>query len=309
MMASLAGLVPVFAVIVLGYGFRRWRLVAEAFWPAAERLTFTLFFPALLIVNTAQADLGGGASAMAAAVIGGCVVVTLLALPLRRPLRLDGPAFTSFVQAAVRPNVYVGLAAAAALFGREGTALVSVCVGVGVPTVNVISVLALRRWGQGGSGHVGLLRAVALHPLILACALGLGLNLLGLGLPPVIGPLLQILGAASLPLGLLAVGAGLNLAALRRSGRGVFVASGLKLLLLPILSLAIALALGAGRHEAAIAALYGALPVSATAYVMARLMGGDAPFLAGAITATTLAAALTLPLILAALGLAGLLAP
>lgn len=309
MIAIFSGLLPVFAVIFLGYALRRRRVVADAFWPAAERLTFIIFFPALLVVNTAQARLGPGLVAIAAAVAGSVVVVSLACLVLRRPLHLDGPAFTSLVQSAIRPNVYVALAAAAATFGGEGVALISVCVAVGVPAVNVISVVALQRWGRGGSVNARLLPALIGHPLILACAIGLAINGTGLGMPPVIGPLLQILGAASLPLGLLAVGAGLEPKMLRSCGAGVLAAGGLKLLVLPALSLAIALLFGAGGREAAVAALYGALPVSASAYVMARQMGGDAPFLAAAITATTLAAAITLPVILFALDLAGFIVP
>lgn len=307
MSAIVSGLVPVFAVIFLGYVLRWRRILADAFWPAAERLTFVVFFPALLIVNTAGARLGPGLVAIAAAVAGSVVLVSLVCIPLRRPLDLDGPAFTSLIQSAIRPNVYVALAIAAATFGRDGLALISLCVAVGVPTVNVISVLALQRWGSQAGDGGSLFAAVVRHPLILACAVGLTFNITGLGLPPVIGPLLQILGAASLPLGLLAVGAGLEPAALRSSGAGVVVAAALKLAVLPLLSLAIASAFGAGGREAAVAALYGALPVSASAYVMARRMGGDGPFLAASITLTTLAAALTLPALLLAFHLVGLL--
>jgi malonate transporter len=42
--------------------------------------------------------------------------------------------------------------------------------------------------------------------------------------------------------------------------------------------------------------LYAALPVSATSYVLARQMGGDTVLLAGAITATTVIAMITMPL-------------
>ncbi len=309
MTAIVAGLLPVFAVILLGFVMKRQHLIADTFWPAAERLTFTVLFPALLVVNTAGAELGRGASATVAAVIGGIVIVSTICFVLRRPLGLDGPGFTSLLQSAVRPNVYVGLAAAAAIFGGEGIALVSLCVGVGVPVVNIISVMALRRWGRDGAAGVSVWRAVAGHPLIIACAVGLTLNATGLGLPPVIGPLLQILGTASLPLGLLAVGAGLEPQALRACGAGVLAAGALKLIVLPAVMLTIAVGLGAGPHEAAIATVYGALPGSASAYVMARLMGGDAPFLAAAITATTLAAAVSLPGILLILDFAGFLVP
>jgi malonate transporter len=56
------------------------------------------------------------------------------------------------------------------------------------------------------------------NPLILACLIGIGLNVSGIGLPWGSAAVLEILARAALPLGLLAVGAGLRLDALRQPG-------------------------------------------------------------------------------------------
>ncbi len=306
MSGTIAALFPVFAVIVLGYTLRRGRFVEVGFWAAAERITFYVFFPALLISSTAKASLADlDATAMALALLGAIAFVLAIALALRRPLHLDGPAYSSLVQSAIRPNVYVAFSAAAALFGRDGLTAMSLCIAIVVPAVNVISVYVLVRHGAGADGgNAGaaawrrIATGVAGNPLVLACAIGFALNLTGVGAPPLIGPLLEILGQASLSVGLLAVGAGLEPAALRRAGAGVVAASALKLALLPLTTWALALALGIGGVPLAAVVITAAVPVSATAYVMARQMGGDAGVMAGAITATTLAAALTMPLIL-----------
>lgn len=305
MSGTIAALFPVFAVILIGHGLYRSRFVAVEFWTAAERITFYVFFPALLVRNTAQANLAGlQAGALAAALLGGIGVAVALAVAGRRLLALSGPAFTSLVQSAIRPNVYVAIAAAVTLFGSDGLTAISVCIAIVVPTVNVISVFVLVRYagGHDGSGGVAAWRAVGLrvvtNPLILACGLGLVLNLSGLGLPPLLGPLLDVLGRASLAVGLLAVGAGLDFAALRRAGAGVAAASALKLIVLPLLTGLLAGLLAIETTTAAVAVIMASVPVSASAYVMARQMGGDAALMAGSITATTLAAAATMPLML-----------
>jgi predicted permease len=77
----------------------------------------------------------------------------------------------------------------------------------------------------------------------------------------------------------------------------VAVAAALKLAVLPVLTLIFAHALGADALARNIAVLVAS--VSASAYVMAREMGGDPVLMAGAITATTLAALATMPLVLA----------
>jgi malonate transporter and related proteins len=144
--------------------------------------------------------------------------------------------------------------------------------------------------------------AVATNPLILACALGIVLNLTGLGLPPVLDRLLAALGSASLPLGLMAVGAGLDLGALRTAGARVGIATAFKLLLLPGLTAAALFAFGVGGPAYGVALLYATLPCSASAYVLARQLGGDAALMASIITVQTLAAILTMPLVLTVLG-------
>lgn len=306
MSGSVAALFPVFAVIVLGYGLRRGRFVQDGFWPAAERITFYVLFPALLIASTAKANLTGlNIGAVALAVLGSISLVVAAAYGLRRPLRLGGPAYSSLIQSAIRPNVYVAFSSAAALFGRDGLTAVSLCIAIAVPVVNVISVYALVRHGAGNGADEAAERnwrrvtaGVAANPLVLACALGFALNLTGIGLPPLVGPLLEILGQASLAVGLLAVGAGLNPTALRRAGAGVAAAALLKLAVLPLAAWLFALMLGLEGAAAAAVVTTAAVPVSASAYVMARQMGGDAGLMAGTITATTLAAVITMPLLL-----------
>jgi hypothetical protein len=299
--AIVLGLAPVFAIIVLGYALRRRRLVADAFWPAAEHLTFFVFFPALLLTNTWRADFAALAAAgMVAAVVAAIGSVAAVALGLGRLCRFDGPSLSTLVQGAIRPNVYVAIATAVALRGERGLATVSLCVAVAVPLVNLISVAALVRFAAAGAERPSAGRVaatIARNPLILACLAGLALNALAVPPPVVVTPTLELLGRASLPIGLLCVGAGLDPAALRGAGRLVLAASVLKLALLPAVTWFACAALGVGEEPRLIATVFASLPISASAYVMARQMGGNAPALAAAITATTIAAAVTMPVV------------
>jgi malonate transporter len=56
--AAFAALVPIFALILLGYGLRRYRIVPDEFWVPAEKLTYYIFFPLLLLDNLSKANLG-----------------------------------------------------------------------------------------------------------------------------------------------------------------------------------------------------------------------------------------------------------
>lgn len=104
-----------------------------------------------------------------------------------------------------------------------------------VPTVNILCVLVFARYGSAGRMPMRkVFRQLALNPLVLACFAGILVQALGTGLPPGIEPVLKALGQASLPLGLLCVGAALDLRSVRQWLRPVGYSSAVKFLVMPM---------------------------------------------------------------------------
>lgn len=305
MLEAISAIVPVFVCIVLGVVLRRTGFLADGFWQPAERLTYYVLFPALLVSNLATADFGGVPALELAGVLVAVTLGAAAGMALLRPLLpwISGPAFSSIMQGTIRPNTFIGLAAAAVMWGSQGMALMAVGLAALVPVVNLLSVLALLFYAAPRRPTLReLLKPLASNPLILSCLVGLALNAAGIPLPLGIGPTLKSLGTASLPIGLLAVGAGLNLKALRGSGSPVLLSGLFKLLLLPAMAAAATSALGMPAVVVAVATLYSAQPCSPSSYVLARQMGGDAEVAASIITAQTLLAALTIPAVLYLVG-------
>lgn len=294
----LGALGPIFSMIVLGYILGRSQFPSESFWPAAERLTYFLLFPALLVRELALADLGNYAIAPFAGVIVAVLLTMSLLLFLIRPsLRIDGPAFSSLYQGSVRFNTYVGLAAASALFHQPGATVAALAIAILIPLVNVLCVAVLIQ-ATGTVGVARLLGTLAGNPLILACLFGIVLNVSGLGLPLGTGAVLDILARAALPLGLLAVGTGLHLHTALNRPRELLLTTAFKLLVLPIVTFVFSLLVDLGRLETAILILFAALPGAPSAYILARQLGGDAKLMAAIVTLETALSMLTLPMIL-----------
>lgn len=299
-MDVLSALFPVFVVILLGWVLRRIRFPGDGFWAPAERITYFILFPALLVRVLTHADITGFSApglivALAAAITG------LGAAAMGSGLRLgvDGPAVTSLFQGVVRFNTYVFLPTASALFGPRGLAIGAICVAFMVPLINVYCVLVLLRLGRHARRmRIGeLLGALFRNPLILACAAGLLLNLSGIGLGPVLARSLDILGRAALPIGLLAVGAALDPRAARRSGLVVVAAALLRLLALPVAGALLLQAFGVSGLPRAVGVLWCAMPTATSAYILARQLGGDASLMAAITTVSHVAALVTLPLV------------
>lgn len=303
----LLALGPIALLIAIGAWLRRSRFLADAFWPQAERLGYYVLLPSLFLHGLATVHLNGiPVREMVATLVCSTVVVAAILVAARQRLAIDDPAFTSVFQGGVRFNNYVGVSAAAGIFGVQGIALAAVANAAIVPTVNVLCVLVFARYGgMGRQTPKQVAWQLAMNPLVVACIAGIALQISGLGLPPVIEPVLHALGHASLPLGLLCVGAALEFSATRSWLSPLGTASLAKFGLMPLATLGACHAFGLHGQAAIAALLFQALPTASSSYIMARQLGGDAPLMAGIVASQTLLAGIAMPILL--LGLSGYL--
>ena len=139
---------------------------------------------------------------------------------------------------------------------------------------------------------------LARNPLILACLAGIVVQAVGLPIPKVAATTVDLIGKAALPLGLLAVGASLDLGDARSRPAPLVAATLLKLIVMPALVAAGALLLGVTGAAKVAALICAAVPGASSSYILARQLGGDAPLMANITTAQTLAAMLTMPMML-----------
>lgn len=294
----IGALAALFLVMVAGHVARRTLLPDPAIWSAGEKISYYLLIPALLIETLAKAKLSSvPVGSIAAALLAGNLAMAALLLTIRRPLEsrfgISGPSFTSIFQGSMRWNAFVALAMAGNLFGQVGVTLASVAMAVLIPVLNVQSVWVLRRYGSGQGGS--LLRGLVTNPFIVGITIGLTLNVTGLVLPAPVMAALNMVGSGALGLGLLLVGAGLQLEDLRRPNLALMLGVGLRLIVLPLISGLAAIALGLASPAVAVVVICLAVPAASACYVLARQMGGDAPLMAAILTAQTLVSFLTLP--------------
>ncbi len=285
-------LLPDFLLIALGALLVRTPALPRPLWEAVERLVYLVLFPALLFGAIARNPLSlDTAAPLAGLALAVTALGIVVALTLRLLPKVDGLLHASGSQTAFRFNTYVALALAERLGGGAGLAWMALLVAVAVPVVNVAAVWPLAR--QGGQG---LVRELARNPLILATTAGLLFNATGLTLPSMVQTTLSRLGAAALPLGLMAVGAGLQVGALRLAPALAAGLLGIRHLVLPAFALLLLMNTGLAAPQQAIVMAFASLPTASSAYVLAVRMGGNGPFTAGLVTLSTLLGMVTLPL-------------
>ena len=298
---SLTAIVPVFALILFGWTLRRAKFAPDAFWKGIDRLTYFILLPCLLVHGLATANLSGVPIGNAILVVTASVLVTVaLIIYLRGAIAPKPGPYGALVQCSIRGNNYPVLAIVLSLYDEVGVSAFALALIAFVPLTNLISVIALVRTTKAGPdapSRVWLVaRQIALNPILIAVAVGLLLNFADTGLPGPTDSILQVLGRAALPMGLLSVGAGLAFNALKGRWRAVLASMAFKLLILPAFVL---LGLNNLDIEGAFAAallVNAAVPCSVSTYAFARQLKGDAKTTAAMIAAQTLASMVTLPM-------------
>ncbi|MGB2110019.1 MAG: AEC family transporter, partial [Marinobacter vinifirmus] len=135
-------LFPVFVLIMLGHVLRRLNFPGGDFWPQAERFTYYILFPAMLVFKLGQARLPASAYAdTALLIVAMLLAMTAVLVAVQLFWRWSGPVFSSVYQGAIRFNSYVGLAAGGMLLGDDGLSLTAIAVAIMVPLLNLLCIL------------------------------------------------------------------------------------------------------------------------------------------------------------------------
>ena len=296
----ITALLPILSLILLGLGLKQLRFLDDGIWAGVERLTYYLLFPALLIHSLGRQQLGGVPWLEILGLVVGVLLLAnlLLVVGYRLLPQVPGATFTSIFQGGVRFNTYIALALAQAFYGPEGLALGAVAAGFMIVLINLLCIGALSVWGDPHPDRSSnLLRDVFANPLILACLIGWGLSLSGVGLPGPSEDVLEIIGRAALPLGLLAVGAALRPKALHGHLGPVVVSSLVQFGVKPLATAGLILLLGLSGPVAGVLVIAFMTPTAPSAYILARQLGGDRETMASIITLQTLLAFVVMPLI------------
>lgn len=294
----LTSLWPLFFLILVGYAMQRARFPGEEFWPGAERLNYYILFPALLFSSLVSAPLDHPAlPRLLAAVMLALGIATAGLLIARWCRKWPAARFGVLLQGALRFNTYLGLAAVGGLYGQAGMPFAAAILAILIPSVNLLSILALSV--DSNRRPSALILPVAKNPLIIACIGGVMVNLAGIELRWGAEKLLPMLASASLPLGLLSVGAALRPKELHGQYGTMIGNSLFRLLVMPGIAFLSASSLALPALETGILVLFFALPTAPTSYVLARQLGGDSHLMAGIITFQTLFSAISLILVMA----------
>ena len=291
-------LFPDFSLILCGYLVCRYTALNRSVWEQVETLVYFFLFPVLLFQSIVKSPLDVHAASRlmgagwALGLTGIALAYALPHIPLLKRW-IDSRDHASSAQVAFRFNSFIGLAIADRLVGPQGSQLFAVLIGVCVPLFNVGAVWPMVRHAQRS-----MARELLRNPLIIATVSGLLANLMGFTIPHWLEPSVTRIGAASLALGLMAAGAGMQFGALARANTLAVSVLSIRHLVLPIIALGMSRLFGLNAPETTVLLAFSALPTASSCYVLAARMGYDGAYVAGLVTLSTLLGMVSLPLAL-----------
>jgi len=289
---------PVFAVIGLGFALRRLKLIDADFLFQTNRLVFYVALPLLLFHKIGTADFF--ANFNGALVIGSVAAITLVFLgsyAYASFRRYPPAALGVFSQGSFRGNLaYVGLAIVLNAYGEVGLTRAGILMGFLVPVLNFFAIFALvlpHRTREDGRGFFFWIRQIVLNPLILASFLGILWSFFALPIPVILERSLSIATGMTLPLALIAIGGSFSLEKLRGDLVRAALATSCKIIWLPVLAAWLLVLLGVRGMDLGIGVLIAGTPAATANYIMAHQMKGDAELAASIVMLSTLGSAVT----------------
>ncbi len=289
---------PVFSVIILGWLLRRWGLIDGTFLQQTNQLVYYVCLPLLLFYKIGTSDFG--ANFNGTLVFGSilAVAVTFVISYLYTVLRGYPPeARGVFSQGAFRGNIaYIGLAIALNAYGETGLTRAGILMGFLVPFLNFFAIIALL-WPHRSDGEqrgvTFWVKQFALNPLILASFLGIAWSFFALPMPLLLERSLKIATGMALPLALLAIGGGFTLEKLRGDMVRAALATGAKLVWMPLLAALLLIGMGVEGMDLGIGVLIAGTPAATANYIMAHQLKGDAELAGAIVMLSTMLSAVT----------------
>lgn len=274
---SLEAVLPMFIMLAVGMGVKRFRLLTETELRHLNKMIFVVFFPPMMFTNLYGTDIEEAVDwrlmifgIASVAVIYG--VSTLAVLHMEKDPRSRG----AMIQAIYRSNfVIMGIPIAVNMYGHGNLAVTAMMVAVIVPIYNVLAVVTLEVFRGGTLDFAGILKKVLTNPLILGAAAGLLSVLTGLKLPAVLEDVVGDMASVATPLALVILGASIDFKSIRKCGRNLVACVAARLVIVPAIGLTAAALLG--FRDIAFVTLIAmfAAPTAVSSFTMAQSMDSD----------------------------------
>lgn len=301
---------PLLILLGIGWAAVRSGVTDRAFMNRLNTLNFKLFFPFLMFKNVYGAE-PENLPSTALIIMGVASLLAVVALLVILVPRIvpENPRRGTIIQAIFRSNFIIyGIPLTTFVFGEGKASVCGIMVMIMVSMFNILSVIVLEYFREGGKVRPGpLLLGIVKNPLLQGCVAGLLCYLLGIKLPVFLKEPVFALGSMASTLALVVLGANLQFAELRKNGHTVTAVLLIRLLLLPLVMVPLGWLIGLRGVELFLILMIYGTPVATASYPMAQNMGSDGQLAGQLVFVSTVASLGTIFLFIFTMSRLGLL--
>jgi malate permease and related proteins len=286
-------IVPIFAIIVLGWIARMKGFLPADFIGPANRLVYYWAIPAMITRSIYQGSFKTLFNPTILWISLFCILgVFLIAWGVGIFVGVKRKQLGSFIQSSFHGNLgYIGLAVAYYYFGDDGFVKAAIMAGFIMILQNFLAVFILRIYSDDSSLKISfksVLFGIMANPVIISAMAGICISLIEFDVPIVIDNSLKILSGMALPLALILIGSSLSFAFISHQVLPVLFSSALKLLLLPGFGLFMFIIFEEAPNDYLPCLILLASPTATLVYVMAMETKNDIEFAVATISMSTL---------------------
>lgn len=268
---------PLFLMMMLGYGLKRINMFDETTLKSMNTLTFKTFLPTLLFYNIYKTDLNGVFNPQLMSFAAMTILISFGLLCLLIPkFEKENSKRGVLIQGIFRSNfVIFGIPVIVSLFGEGYSGITSLLIAVVVPMFNVLSVVALEIFRGGKINIKNIAKGVLTNPLIIASAIGLVFLFLGIKLPTAIEKTVSDISKIGTPLSLILLGGSFKFSSYKNYVKQLILSVVGKLIIIPCIFVPIAVSFGFRGVELASLLIMLGSPTAVSSFTMAEQMDAD----------------------------------
>lgn len=295
---SLNATLPIFLTMMLGWLFKKVKLMDDAFILKMNKFVFQAALPVLVFQDLATVDFLEVWDTKFVVFCFMATLISILAVTSVSFLLKDRSVQGEFIQASYRSSAAIlGIAFIQNIYGNAGMAPLMIIATVPLYNVMAVVVLSVMKPQRGPLSRelvIKTLKGIVTNPIILGILAGMVWSLLKLPMPVILEKTVKNVAVLATPLGLMAMGGSFEIRQATEKLKPAAAAALIKLVILAAVFLPIAVQLGFHQEKLiAILVMLGSA-TTVSCFIMAKNMGHEGTLTSSTVMLTTLFSAFTL---------------
>ncbi|EHL17966.1 hypothetical protein HMPREF9628_00564 [Peptoanaerobacter stomatis] len=287
---------PISFLVIFGYYLKEKKYLAKETISNLNKLCFNIFLPVLTFSNILHTNVREIFDIKLFIYVFISIIAMVVALSMIVPfIEPDSKKQGALIQGIYRSNfVILGIPLTNHIAGNAGAFVASILIMVVIPMYNMLAVIVLATHSGRNTDLKNVLKEIVKNPLIIASILAIILSLLNVKMPQFVDKIILDLAKIGGVLPMIMLGSMLDFKKISSNIRNIFIGVFGRLILMPLIFLTIAIALGFSSEKiVALIAMYCA-PTAVSSALMAEQMGCDYELAAQIIIFTTVISCFTI---------------